>query len=207
MENLDGSSTPLEEELSGPLPSIPIEILSAIFSFIPFSSDWLNIKLVCKVWNQLGDHVFNPSENNNFAIKFASQNGYEIDHLLQDTRVDPSANNNYAIKRACRSGHLKVVDRLLEDDRVNPNASENYALRWAAKNGHVQVVHRLLQDKRVDPNAVENYAIKNAIYYEHWDIVHLLLDDERIDLTDCVRELIERVKSCLLYTSPSPRDA
>ena len=70
--------------------------------------------------------------------------------LLQDKRVDPSAEDNYAIRWASANGYTDIVKLLLEDERVDPSAGDNYAIRWASANGREEVVKLLLKDKRVE---------------------------------------------------------
>ena len=130
--------------------------------------------------------IVNPSADNNYAIRYASQQGHVavVDRLLQDPRVDPSALNNNAIRYASYYGHLAVVDRLLQepwDPRVDPSALDNYAIQVASQYGHLAVVERLLQDPRVDPSAEDNYAIRRASIYGHLAVVGRLLQDPRVD--------------------------
>ena len=42
--------------------------------------------------------------------------------LLADPRVDPTAENNYAVKLASQNGHTKVVELLLKDPKVRASA-------------------------------------------------------------------------------------
>ena len=95
--------------------------------------------------------TIDPSANNNYAIQYASYNGYEkvVELLLSDGRVDPSVDDNYAIGYASENGHDKVVKLLLSDERVDPSAYDNIAIRYASNNGHEKVVELLLSDKRV----------------------------------------------------------
>ena len=135
---------------------------------------------------KLIENGIDPSDNNNYAIKWASKNGHLeiVKLLLQDKRVDPSANNNYAIKWASKNGHTEVVKLLLEDPRVDPSDYYNYAIRYASDNDHVEVVKLLLQDKRVDPSDMDNNAIRLASENGHTEVVKLLLQDKRVDPSD-----------------------
>jgi hypothetical protein len=74
-----------------------------------------------------------------------------IKEALLDQRVNPSDNNNYAIRWASRNGHLEVVKLLLEDPRVNPADEDNDPIRSSSINGHLEVVKLLLEDPRVAP--------------------------------------------------------
>ena len=42
-----------------------------------------------------------------------------IKELLKDNRVDPSIHNNYAIQWASENGYLEIVKELLKDDRID----------------------------------------------------------------------------------------
>jgi hypothetical protein len=44
--------------------------------------------------------------------------------LLQDNRVDPSEDDNYAIRFAHQNGYKEIVDMLLKDSRVDPSAAQ-----------------------------------------------------------------------------------
>ena len=65
--------------------------------------------------------------------------------LLQDERADPSADDNFAIRLASENGHTETVKVLLQDERVDPSADDNYAIRWASENGNTEIVE-LLKD-------------------------------------------------------------
>ena len=103
--------------------NIPLEIIVDILSFISESKYWLSVKLTCKKFLQASIKAFDPSIHDNYAIQWASKNGYleVVQELLKDNRVDPSANNNYAIQWASNNGHLEVVQELLKDNRVDPS--------------------------------------------------------------------------------------
>ena len=97
------------------------------------------------------DAGYDPSGDDNWAIKLASHNGHlgVVKALLADDRVDPSAASNFAIESASINGHIDVVKALLTDNRVDPSTGNNRAIRWASGNGHLEVVKELLKDKRV----------------------------------------------------------
>uniref|UniRef100_A0A6C0JWC8 Uncharacterized protein n=1 Tax=viral metagenome TaxID=1070528 RepID=A0A6C0JWC8_9ZZZZ len=97
-----------------------------------------------------------------------------IASLLLD--FDPSENNNYAIRVASYNGHVDVVKLLLADHRVDPSALDNQAIRAASQEGHLRVVRLLLEDSRVDPSANNNDAIKRAQTYNHLKIANLLIE-------------------------------
>jgi len=93
----------------------PNEILYCIFLRIPFEKrNWLNVllcnkkfysillqvkRILCKPL-EIGCLVFDPSIQNNKAIRWASQNGKHevIKKLLEDPRVDPTIGYSKLIK-------------------------------------------------------------------------------------------------------------
>ncbi len=64
--------------------------------------DWINVKLVCRYFRRCGDLVFDPSEDDNKAIRVATSRNLPIavSFLLRDRRVDTSANLNEAFSNA-----------------------------------------------------------------------------------------------------------
>jgi len=79
----------------------PNEILYCIFLRIPFEKrNWLNVLLCNKKFYKIGCLVFDPSIQNNKAIRWASQNGKHevIKKLLEDPRVDPTIGYSKLIK-------------------------------------------------------------------------------------------------------------
>ena len=56
-----------------------------------------------------------------------------VQELLKDKRVDPSANNNYAIRWASEKGHLEVVQELLKDNRVDPSELTMMQFNWQVR--------------------------------------------------------------------------
>ena len=94
--------------------------------------------------------------------------------ILSMDVFDPTADNNRAIRWASENGHVEVVKILLSDKRVDPTAGDNRAIQWASGNGHVEVVKILLSDKRVDPTADNNLAIRRASEKGHVEVVKIL---------------------------------
>ena len=139
--------------------------------------------LVDKVKILLKDSKVDPSDDNNYAIRLASQGGHleVVKVLLKDERVDPSALDNVAIPFASHGGHLEVVKLILKDSRVDPSDDDNYAIRWASLGGYPGVVKELLKDSRVDPSAKHNYAISLATQGGHVEVLKVLLKDSRVD--------------------------
>ena len=86
------------------------------------------------------------------------------------------------LARAAHNGHLHTVQFLVEQgaDVDALDIGDNTALHWAAMRGHVEIVNFLLQN-----GADKTFKNKQG----------------KIPI-----DLCEPVWSCLLYTSPSPRD-
>ncbi len=93
--------------------------------------------------------------NKKFMEAAKHENIFLVKKLLQDPRVDPSDNSNFVIRWASENGHLEIVRLLLQDPRVDPSRFNNYAIKWASIEGHLEVVKLLLQDPRVQKKAKE----------------------------------------------------
>src|SRR5690606_27720207 len=105
------------------VPQLPSDVWNVIFSFIPFGSDWISVKLVCKKWLELSWQGF-----------------------------DHSVNNNAALKHACNSDHIWFLQQLLKGKGVDPTVDDNWAMQWAIQKRNPQLVRILLQDGRIDPS-------------------------------------------------------
>jgi len=166
-----------------PIDLVPDEIISFIFGYLSFGSDWYSVLQVCQRFLRIGRRVFDPSINENGAIRWAARYGklQAVLALLRDERVDPSQGGDKAIRWACWNGHTDVVKALLRDSRVNPSANDNYSIRVASQHGWVEVVKELMRDDRVDPSALNNVAIHVASANGHLETVRELLKDPRVD--------------------------
>ncbi len=102
-------------------------------------------------------------------------------------KIDPSANDNWAIKYASENGYISIVKLLLNlplERGVDPSAGDNLAIIYASMNGYVLTVKLLLglplknkvHDLRVDPSANYNEAIRFASQNGHTSVVKLLLE-------------------------------
>jgi ankyrin repeat protein len=125
-----------------------------------------------------------PSFDNNFAIRFASQNGHTdiVKALLKHPKVDPAACSNHSIQRAAHGGHLDIVRLLSHHPRINRFAL-NDALQQAASCGNKEIVEYLLQLPEVDPTWESNHALRWAARDGLHEIVSILLQDRRSDPT------------------------
>ncbi len=72
--------------------------------------------------------------------------------LLANSKVNPSDNNNWAIQAASQNGHPEVMKLLLTDQRVEqsfaraptgPSDYDNYAIQEASRFGYLDVVKLL----------------------------------------------------------------
>lgn len=69
--------------------SFPNEILMLVFAFISRKgADRLSVLLTCKLWNLVGLDVFDPSEDENLALRLAAEIGSTecVRSLLRDVR-------------------------------------------------------------------------------------------------------------------------
>ena len=113
-----------------------LDVLGLILSFVPFDgSNWLNVRLTCKIFLQTSLQAFDPTVNNNCALKWAIQTGYTkvVEDLLTDKRINPGMENNSSIRKASELGHLKIVKMMLNDKRVDPSAENNKAIQDASR--------------------------------------------------------------------------
>eukprot|EP01118_Nematostelium_gracile_P003583 TRINITY_DN14146_c0_g1_i1.p1 TRINITY_DN14146_c0_g1~~TRINITY_DN14146_c0_g1_i1.p1 ORF type:complete len:283 (-),score=52.05 TRINITY_DN14146_c0_g1_i1:33-881(-) len=163
--------------------TLPDEVLCLVFSLLVSGSDWYSVLQVNHRFHRLGRRCFDPSLNDNNAIRWAARHGKleAVLSLLRDERVDPSQGGDKAIRWACWNGHTDVVKALLRDRRVNPSANDNYSIRVASQHGWVDVIRELMRDERVDPSALQNVAIHVASANGHLETVRELLKDPRVD--------------------------
>ena len=112
-----------------------LDVLGLILSFVSFCGrNWLNVRLTCKNFLQTSFQAFDPTVNNNFALKWAIQTGCTkvVEDLLKNKRINPGMENNCSIRKACELGHLEIVKMLLKDKRVDPSAEDNNAIKAAS---------------------------------------------------------------------------
>lgn len=168
---------------------LPKEILRAIFSMVTFF-DWFNVRLVCKLWNELGDQTFDPSAFSNRALRHASAKGYL--HLVEKLLKDPRVNQAVwefdttlellcpPIVLAASNGHEEIVKVLLNDSQAEPSAGFNAALISCCEKGRTSIVQILLHCPLLDLPK-DSYAMSLAAIGGHSDVVNLLLEDGRVD--------------------------
>src|SRR3990172_3380905 len=131
-----------------PLDILHLDIWYEIFKYLDPLKDRKNTLLICKLFYNIGNKIFDPGINDNYAIRNASCSGLleSVKFLLKDPRIDPGTQDNYAIRKASTNGHLEVVKCLLKDSRVDPSTFNNKAIRFASANGHLEIVNCLLKD-------------------------------------------------------------
>eukprot|EP01118_Nematostelium_gracile_P020086 TRINITY_DN9630_c0_g1_i1.p1 TRINITY_DN9630_c0_g1~~TRINITY_DN9630_c0_g1_i1.p1 ORF type:complete len:334 (-),score=60.36 TRINITY_DN9630_c0_g1_i1:5-1006(-) len=163
------------------LPQLPTDMLSCIFSFVPFSkSDWLNIRLVCKQWNFAAERAFDPSRHYSFRRMVRKQNVESIKKLLKDDRIHVLSEGPFAFKQACYYGNMELLNLMLENGNIG---SKEEGLVMACAYGHEKLVDRLLEDKTIDPAFNNNQAIIIACQNGQDKVVKRLLEDDRVDPT------------------------
>jgi len=165
--------------------TLPTEIIFHIFELIP-KNGRSHIMLVSRKFLEIGRQAFDPSEDNNRAIRKAAEHGMvaAVASLLKDSRINPASAGNYALQTAAWNGHLEIVKLLLRDPRTDPSDLENYAIYPACENGHVDVVRELLTHPAVDPSVCRNHAIRYAATNGHLDVVKVLMKDKRVNPAD-----------------------
>ena len=137
------------------------------------------------------------------ATQFAVQEGRAEDatwsteeqRAVEEVRRNVEERFELTLWNACFDGFPKAVEAALEVEWIkrNPNrAGENGStpLYIACQNGHLDVVRMLLSTEGIDPNRAKKDG-RTPLYVAcengHLDVVRMMF--------------------CLLYTSPSPRDA
>jgi len=161
--------------------NLPNEILWNIFRFVG-RDNWLSALLTCRNWKSIGTYVFDPSIEQNRAIRVASRKGKleSVKFLLKDHRVNPSTHRNLPIRHAAAYGHHKIVRELLKDSRVDPSAFGNQALMLAIRNRYPKVVKLLIQDIKVTSCTMDYEALFVASAKGHLGVLKVLLENNKI---------------------------
>lgn len=92
--------------------TLPEDILGEIYKYLD-RQYWLSILCTSKRWNKKGKEVFDPSFDNNLAIRRAW-------YAILTT-----------VSYCSLNGRVEVVKNLLKDKRVDPRARNNESIRWA----------------------------------------------------------------------------
>lgn len=100
--------------------------------------------------------------------------------LLDSKYFDPSSNNNIAIRIASQKGYDEIVTMLLNDDRVDPSDKSNDSLIQAITGGLLSIVKLLLSHPKIDPSARNNHALKTAVRWKRLDIINELINHKQL---------------------------
>jgi len=155
----------------------PREIVKLILSFV--NNHFHGVLVTCKLWNQIGTTIFDPSTNDNAAIKLACKTNdlKRVKSLLLDSRVDPSSNFNEPLQIACREGFVEVIKELLKHEAVDPtigipsNLASRNILKFCCENNYIESTRALLEDPRMNPAYISAYG--------NWEITEILFRDPR----------------------------
>jgi ankyrin repeat protein len=164
---------------------IPNEILSLILSFVHFQkSDWLNVRMTCKRFLQSSIGVFDPSVNDNMALKLAVGKGdvEAVKYLLEDQRVRSGANWSGApFQTACLLGYPTIASSLLKYDEEHQSVRHGFYL--ACKAGHTNVVRELLPNvlKCIRQGLTLQCCFDVACTNDHVDVVRELIRLDGVD--------------------------
>src|SRR5260221_13028868 len=98
------------------LMNLPTEILYYLFQFIVNKQDWINIKLSCKLFNELTYNLFDPSIDYNSALFYSIHRNLiiSIKWLIIHPKVDPTTYDNLPIGWASAKGYVEIVKLLLQ---------------------------------------------------------------------------------------------
>ncbi len=99
--------------------------------------------------------------------------------LLEDERFDPSDDENEALKIASVHGYITLVKILLQDERVRSTADKSLMFKYAAQDDHVNVAKLLLLYKETDPSLDDNSLFRDACKRNALGTVKMLLNHPR----------------------------
>jgi len=146
---------------------------------------------------------FDPSIDNDSAVRCCGDQPEILRLLLRDCRVDPSACDSEALVEACETSNLESVILLLEDGRVDPNADDGQPLISALYNIKPQTVDivKLLIQAGADPTVRNNGAIKLAAASGNAEVYNLLISDQRMSLASAGKFLLRHCWSTEILSS------
>ena len=158
------------------------------------------------------------------ALRLAAENGYMdmVKYLVEKGGDKIGESYSKALCGASGKGHIEIVAFLSEVIKKNGiTGSGERAMVNAASNGHLNVLKYLVEHAN-NIYDCHRSVIVSAAGKGHLDIIEYLLsvaDQQRHVLDDAlciaganghlavVKYLSDHGASCLLYTSPSPRDS
>jgi ankyrin repeat protein len=104
---------------------LPVDVIKIVLANLAFE-DWLSVFLVSKLLYQTAKKSFDPSVDNNRALRFAIRRNFMhlVIELLEgnrdrklyshsDKRVNPNSPNSVPLLIACTTGNAAVVKLLL----------------------------------------------------------------------------------------------
>ncbi|PRP73360.1 hypothetical protein PROFUN_16768 [Planoprotostelium fungivorum] len=158
---------------------LPEEVIHLILVHLR-GGDRLSSMLVCKRWHEACLLLFDPTEEDCRAVRWACMNNRPIcaDYLMRDHRVDELKIYNDLLLLSVQFDHVEIIDLLLLPGRADPSMCWNCPLEKAAELGHGSVVERLLIDPRVEPT---DAALWTACLNNRPEVIEILLADARVD--------------------------
>lgn len=156
--------------------SLPREIWSHIFSYVPCGSAWGAIMKLNKLFNELGFKAFDMSTFDNRPLRLMVDHGYPkeyMNRIVHSLKTRTPSWNEYhmftwiarmmptpkCVER--RQRYLSTFKLLLEHPDCTPNCSTGTGMisligLMFHKNYNYELTEMLLKDKRVDPFALVN---------------------------------------------------
>ena len=110
----------------------------------------------------------------------------------------PDDASELELHQASRRGELDEVKRLTEEKKLNPlqkNNNNDTALHLAAVGGHLNIMKYFIE---------ERFLVPACLGWHGQTPLHRAAFNKQLEV---VRYLVAEQQVCLLYTSPSPRDA
>ena len=143
-----------------------------------------------------------------------------VKYLTLEKKCDPTIkdiNGDTPLHYTARgSGSIDVIKFILFQLKCNPSSSGHFGktiLHYAAKFRHFELISFLVISVKVDPMHWDmggSSPLHRACQYGDTDVVACLVEDMVTDDVCMDRNVIRFTPlhtACLLYTSPSPRDA
>lgn len=162
------------------------DVLGYIFSYIPYEKkNWLHVLLVNKQFFAVGKKTFDPSINNNSALKWAISKGYtEIaKELVRDSRVYPGDYEWNPLNWATECGNVDLIRYLLRDIKVQPIKPKHKEFWYAVRMGHTDAINEVIRDDRLSKGDRDQLIEK---------VIELSSDSQRYEVILKVTDLMAR---------------